>query len=428
VSVEGSGTLWIVAARPLAAADALLARLQQTAARRDEALVGPAGRRAAVRGMRRAQTARGAERREDAATEPVILPSPQQVGDYEILGEVGRGGMGIVYQARHRSLHRLAALKMVLAGEFASPAQEVRFHLEAELAARVRHPNIVQIYEIGSHQGRPFLAMEWVEGGSLADRLDGTPWPPREAAALLETLARAVHVAHGEGVVHRDLKPANVLIQREVGGNGEDRGESGWLPKITDFGLARPTEGGVTLTQSGLLVGTPAYMAPEQADGRGGRVRVGPATDVYALGVVLYQLLTGGLPFRGDNTLEVLHAVTNHEPVRPRRVRPGLPRDLKSITLHCLEKEPARRFRSALMLAGGPAAVPGGEAGGRAACGAGRPAGPRVPAPAAGRVVVRPPDDVALRRPGRSDLEMAGSKRATRPGEFRGAAGGRREA
>ena len=147
----------------------------------------------------------------------MILPAPRQVGDYDILAEVGRGGMGVVYKARHRGLHRLAALKMVLAGEFASPAQELRFRLEAELAARVQHPNIVQVYEIGSYQGRPFLALEWVEGGSLADRLDGKPWPPGEAASLLETLARAIHVAHGEGVVHRDLKPANILLQKGEG-------------------------------------------------------------------------------------------------------------------------------------------------------------------------------------------------------------------
>src|SRR5438270_11498681 len=162
-------------------------------------------------------------------------------------------------------------MKMVLAGEFASPAQERRFRLEAELAARVRHPNIVQVYEIGSYQGRPFLAMEWVEGGSLADRLDGKPWPPGEAASLLETLARAIHVAHGEGVVHRDLKPANILLQTGQRERKTDQGESGraasaadpashLLPKITDFGLARPIEGGASLTGSGLLVGTPGYM------------------------------------------------------------------------------------------------------------------------------------------------------------------------
>jgi serine/threonine-protein kinase len=151
--------------------------------------------------------------RGDTESEAVILPAPKQVGDYDILAEVGRGGMGVVYKARHRGLHSQAALKMVLAGEFASPAQERRFRLEAELAARVRHPNIVQVYEIGNYQGRPFLALEWVEGGSLANRLGGEPWPPGEAAALVETLARAIHVAHDEGVVHRDLKPANILLQ-----------------------------------------------------------------------------------------------------------------------------------------------------------------------------------------------------------------------
>ena len=295
-------------------------------------------------------------------TESAMHAAPGQVGDYDILAEVGRGGMGVVYKARHRSLHRLAALKMVLAGEFASPAQELRFRLEAELAARVQHPNIVQIYEIGSYQGRPFLALEWVEGGSLANRLDGQPWPPGEAASLLETLARAIHVAHGEGVIHRDLKPANILLQTGGGGRKTDQGEpsrsgftadpaSGLLPKITDFGLARPIEGGVSLTQSGLLVGTPGYMAPEQAGGTGRRALVGPAADIYALGVILYQLLTGQLPFQGDSTLEVLRAVTSDEPVRPRRWQPRVPRDLEAITLHCLEKEPTRRYPSALALA-----------------------------------------------------------------------------
>ena len=346
----------------LAAADPLLARLRQTAARPDAALVGPSQRRSAVRALRRGQAARAAERMGDPDADPVILPAPKQVGDYEILTEVGRGGMGVVYKARHRGLHRLAALKMVLAGEFASPAQELRFRLEAELAARVRHPNIVQVYEIGTYQGRPFLVMEWVEGGSLADRLDGQSWPPGEAASLLETLARAIHAAHVEGVVHRDLKPANILLQRDGGERINAQGassRSGFTadpasrlhPKITDFGLARPIEGGVTVTQSGFLVGTPGYMAPEQAAGTGRGALVGPAVDIYALGVILYQLLTGQLPFQGDSTLEVLRAVTSDEPVRPRRWQPRLPRDLEAITLHCLEKEPTRRYPSALALA-----------------------------------------------------------------------------
>ena len=344
----------------LATEEPLLARLQQSVARQREALVSPAQRRSAVRALRRDQAASAAARIEDGRIEPVILTAPRQVGDYDILAEVGRGGMGVVYKARHRGLNRLAALKMVLAGEFASPAQELRFRLEAELAARVQHPNIVQVFEIGSYQGRPFLALEWVEGGSLADRLDGKPWSPVEAASLLETLARAIHLAHGEGVVHRDLKPANIMLQGDKCGRATDQGElslSGitfpppprLLPKITDFGLARPLKGGVTLTRSGFLVGTPGYMSPEQAGGR--RTLVGPATDIYALGVILYQLLTGQLPFGGDSTLDVLRAVTSDEPARPRRLRPSLARDLEAITLCCLEKEPVRRYPSALALA-----------------------------------------------------------------------------
>src|SRR5262245_18831288 len=274
--------------------------------------------------------------------------------------------MGVVYKAWHRGLHRLAALKMVLAGEFASPRQGLRFRLEAELAARVQDPNIVQVYEIDSYEGRPFLALEWVEGGSLANRLDGKPWPPDEAASLIETLARAIDVAHGEGVVHRDLKPANVLLsfpgeRGALAPRGETQRVSAppsggshpplanLTPKITDFGLAQTIEGGQTVTQTGFLVGSPGYMAPEQASGK--RALVGPATDIYALGVVLYQLLTGQLPFQADSTLEVLRAVTSDEPMRPRRLQPRLPRDLEAITLHCLEKEPRRRYPSALALA-----------------------------------------------------------------------------
>jgi WD40 repeat protein len=330
--------------------DPLLSRLQHSADR-EEPLVTPAQRRSAVRALGQGQAPR------DAA--PVVVPAPRQVGDYDILAEVARGGMGVVYKARHRSLHRLAALKMVLAGEFASPTQQLRLRLEAELVARVPHPNIVQLYEIGTHDGRPFLAMEWVEGGSLADRLDGKPWPAGEAAALVETLARAMHVAHGQGVVHRDLKPANILLVSGGVVSGEWSEASGTTthhspltthhPKITDFGLAQPANGAQTLTQSGFLVGTPGYMAPEQASGK--RALVGPATDTYALGVVLYQLLTGQVPFQGDSTLEVLRAVTNDEPLRPRRLQPRLPRDLEAITLHCLEKVPGHRYPTALALA-----------------------------------------------------------------------------
>jgi WD40 repeat protein/tRNA A-37 threonylcarbamoyl transferase component Bud32 len=257
--------------------------------------------------------------------------------------------MGVVYKARHRSLRRLAALKMILAGEFASSDQELRFRLEAELAARVQHPNIVQVYEIGSYEGRPFLALEWVEGGSLSSRLDGKPWPPGEAATLIETLARAIDVAHNEGVVHRDLKPANVLLAACGLAEAGAKPQAAFVPKITDFGLARAIEGGQTMTESGFLLGTPGYMAPEQASGK--RALVGPATDVYALGVMLYELVTGHLPFQGDSTLELLRAVTSDEPTRPRRLQPRLPRDLEAITLHCLEKEPGQRYPSAQALA-----------------------------------------------------------------------------
>jgi WD40 repeat protein/serine/threonine protein kinase len=359
----------------LATGDWLLARLQETEASGADERVTRAQRRLAVRALRQSRNSTSAAPANDADTQPLSRPAPRQVGDYDILAEVGRGGMGVVYKARHRGLNRLAALKMVLAGEFASHTQELRFRLEAELAARMQHPNIVQVYEIGSYEGRPFLAMEWFEGGSLANRLDGRPWSPRDAAALLETLARAIDIAHGEGVVHRDLKPANILLRRKSeprkpksetelddqdlvsGSTNSPRGLASdfALPiadfeaKLTDFGLARTIEGGETMTQSGFLVGTPGYMAPEQAGGK--RALVGPGTDIYALGVVLYQLLTGHLPFQRESTLELLRAVTSDEPTPPRRLQPSVPRDLEAITLHCLEKEPSARYPSALALA-----------------------------------------------------------------------------
>jgi serine/threonine protein kinase len=346
----------------LATEDRLLTRLKKRAASSEAVLVTTAQRRAAVRALRRSHETRSATETRDLEAVPGIRVAPVQVGDYDILAEVGRGGMGVVYKAQHRGLRRLVALKMVLAGEFASPTQELRFRLEAELAARVQHPNIVQVYEIGSYEGRPFLALEWVEGGSLANRLDGKPWPPGEAAALIETLARAIDVAHGEGVVHRDLKPANIMMQSsELRGQKSDGGPassgssdlspliSDLCPKITDFGLAQTIEGGQAMTQTGYVVGTPGYMSPERASGK--RALVGPGTDIYALGVMLYQLLTGQLPFQRDTVLELLRAVTSDEPTRPRRLQPRLPRDLEAITLLCLEKEPGKRYHSALALA-----------------------------------------------------------------------------
>ena len=201
-----------------------------------------------------------------------VAPSldPIRIPGYEILGDLGRGGMGVVYKARHLDLKRLVALKMIVAADYATPDQLERFRHEAEAVARLQHPNIVQIYEVGQRDGRPYFSLEFVDGGSLADKLRGTPLPPAEAAHVLETLARAVHAAHQRGIVHRDLKPANVLLTLEG------------TPKIADFGLAKETEGGSSRTQEGTVVGTPSYMAPEQASGA--ITTVGPAADTYALG------------------------------------------------------------------------------------------------------------------------------------------------
>jgi serine/threonine-protein kinase len=256
---------------------------------------------------------------------------------YEILGVLGRGGMGVVYKARQLSLNRLVALKMILAGAHAGPHELARFHTEAEAAARLQHPNIVQVYEIGTQDGRPFLALEFVDG-SLAKSLAGTPLPPRQAAQWAETLARAVHYAHQHGVVHRDLKPGNVLLSRD-----------GQL-KIADFGMAKIMAGRVGgHTQSGALVGTPSYMAPEQAEGR---IRqLGPATDVYGLGAILYELLTGRPPFRAASMQETLDQVRHEQPTPPSHLQPKLPRDLETICLTCLQKEPTRRYSSAAALA-----------------------------------------------------------------------------
>jgi tetratricopeptide (TPR) repeat protein len=245
--------------------------------------------------------------------------------------------MGVVYQARQTSLRRLVALKMILAGGHASGEQRARFRTEAEAAARLQHPNVVQVHEVGEHDGLPFFCLEFVGGGSLASRLDGTPWPPRQAAQLVETLARAVHAAHQRGIVHRDLKPANVLLTEDG------------TPKITDFGLAKVLDATAGLTGSGAIMGTPSYMAPEQA-GRQPQA-IGPATDVYALGAVLYELLTGRPPFRGETPLATVAQVVADEPVPPRRLQPGVARDLETVCLKCLQKEPARRYASALVLA-----------------------------------------------------------------------------
>jgi tetratricopeptide (TPR) repeat protein len=254
------------------------------------------------------------------------------VPGYEILGELGRGGMGVVYQARHAALDRVVALKVLLAGAHAGPDEHARLRAEAGAAARLSHPHIVQVHDVGEHEGRPYIALEYVAGSSLAQRLGGTPLPAREAARLVETLARAMQAAHEAHVIHRDLKPGNVLLAEDG------------TPKVADFGLARRVEGAARLTATGVIVGTPAYMAPEQARGQ---KEIGPAADVYALGAILYECLTGRPPFLGASPAETLIQVLEQEPVSPRRLNAKVPRDLDTITLKCLGKEPGRRYGSA---------------------------------------------------------------------------------
>jgi tetratricopeptide (TPR) repeat protein len=276
---------------------------------------------------------------------------PSDLEGYEILREVGRGGMGVVYEARHLRLNRVVALKMVLAGRHARPEDLLRFLAEAEAVARLQHPNIVQVFETGHHNGLPYFTLEFVAGGSLSARLNGTPLRPSDAAPLLETLARAVHHAHQKGVIHRDLKPANVLLAAggvaSAGQDGSAKPQA--VPKITDFGLAKRVEGGASLTRAGAILGTPGYMAPEQA--RGGTREVGPHTDTWALGAILYECLTGRPPFQGPAPADTLLQVIHDEPVPPRRLQPGVPRDLETICLKCLQKEPARRYATAEALA-----------------------------------------------------------------------------
>jgi tetratricopeptide (TPR) repeat protein len=262
---------------------------------------------------------------------------PPSLAGYEVLQEVGRGGMGVVYQARHTALKRLVAIKMILVGPHAGAADLARFRAEAEAVARLKHPNIVEIHDIGEAAGRPYFSLEWVEGGSLEKKLAGTPLPPRDAAELLEALARAAHYAHERGIVHRDLKPANVLLTADG------------RPKITDFGLAKQLEGDAGKTQSGSVLGTPSYMAPEQA--AGDVKTIDARTDVYALGATLYELLTGRPPFKGTSLLDTLEQVRFAEPVPPSRLQMKVPRDLETVCLKCLRKEPPKRYESALALA-----------------------------------------------------------------------------
>jgi serine/threonine-protein kinase len=276
----------------------------------------------------------------------LLAPSQQpgevgRVGPYRVLRLLGSGGMGVVYQAEQPRPRRVVALKMILAGPHPGPDRLARFRRETEVAARLEHPNIVPIYEAGEHDGQPYFTMEYLPGGSLAQK-SATPPPPARAASLVETLARAVHFAHERGFVHRDLKPSNVLLSADG------------TPKITDFGLAKQLAEFAedlpeSATQSGAILGTPGYMAPEQASG--GVQDVGPAADVWALGAILYELLTGRPPFRAATLLATLEQTRARDPVTPSRLHAGLPRDLETICLKCLHKEPARRYASAAELA-----------------------------------------------------------------------------
>ncbi len=296
-----------------------------------------------VRSLRRAARPMG---NDASVTLPVDVTPPrpqspassligQRIAGYEVLGELGRGGMSVVYKARQAHPNRLVALKMVLVGSHASAEQRARFLAEADAIARLRHPHIVQIHEVGRHEGLPFLSLEYVGGGTLARYLGGMPQPPRQAATLVEKLARAVHHAHRQGVIHRDLKPANVLLTEDG------------TPKVADFGLARHDRPELTATAA--VMGTPSYMAPEQA--AGDSRAVGPAADIYSLGAILYECLTGRAPFRGDSNLETLQLAAHTEPVPPSELRPAVPRDLETVCLKCLEKEPAQRYATADELA-----------------------------------------------------------------------------
>jgi eukaryotic-like serine/threonine-protein kinase len=270
---------------------------------------------------------------DDAACEPL----PRLFGEYELLSEIGRGGMGVVYKARQTSLERVVAIKMILHSQMASPEHVRRFHLEARAAARLRHANIVHIHEVGQLHGQHYFAMEYIEGESLAQRLAHGPIDLPAVVHLVATVARAVDHLHRQNVVHRDLKPSNILL---------DAAEQ---PYVTDFGLAKLFEPGSETTAVGLIAGTPSYMAPEQAAGEGRPL--GPAADVYSLGAILYELLTGQPPFRAETPLDTLRDVLGREPTPPRWLKSHVPVGLELICLKCLAKSPEERYASAAALA-----------------------------------------------------------------------------
>ncbi len=265
------------------------------------------------------------------------LALPTVVGDYELIEELGRGGMGVVFRARQISLDREVAVKMILRGRLASESDLTRFLAEASATARLKHPHIVPVYEAGDVDGRPFFSMQLVDGQTLAQRVAAGPLPQREAASIVAAIARAIAVAHDNQILHRDIKPSNILIS------------NAGTPMVTDFGLAKQIGNNVDLTRSGMMVGTPAYMSPEQASGR--RNLVGPASDVYSLGSVLYFALTGRSPLVADTPMEMIMRVIDQDPTPPRALRPGLDRDLEMIVIRCLQKPIDLRYESAAALA-----------------------------------------------------------------------------
>jgi serine/threonine protein kinase len=257
---------------------------------------------------------------------------------YEILEEFGRGGMGVVYKARQVHLDRLVALKMMLGGVYAGPEEMARFRIEAQAAARLDHPHIIRVYDFGEHAGLAYFSMELVTGGTLFRKMAGRIWPLGAAARLVQTLALAIHHAHGQKVIHRDLKPGNVLFHRDG------------TPRITDFGLAKQLDSNHHLTDTGRILGSARYMAPEQA--AGDTRAIGPSTDVHALGVILYELLTGMPAFDGATPLQTLDQVRFRDPTPPRITRPEIDSELEALCLRCLQKDPARRYAGADVLAG----------------------------------------------------------------------------
>lgn len=269
-------------------------------------------------------------------SKPEAQSSRLGIPNYELLEEVGRGGMGVIYKARHRALKRIVALKMILSGGHADEHDRLRFRAEAEAVARLQHPNIVQVHEVGEHDGLPYAALEFVDGGSLAQKLKKHPLSPRESAKLVETIARAMQLAHSRNIIHRDLKPANILL------------DAAGSPKVSDFGLARQLDD-ISHTQTGSVLGTPSYMSPEQVTGD--TKHVGPAADVYSLGAILYECLCGHPPFQGGSVVATLDMVRDQQPVAPRLLRTGIPIDLETICLKCLRKEPEKRYASAEALA-----------------------------------------------------------------------------